>query len=108
MEPARAGGGLAARMDRAAALKLLESQHRFPSDHAFHVIVRGDPDDVAHVTAAVIAHGALEALGERLRAVPSAQGRYLSLRLSLPCADAEAVLEWYGLFARLERVVRYF
>jgi putative lipoic acid-binding regulatory protein len=40
--------------------------------------------------------------------VPSSKGTYLSLRLSLPCENADAVLDVYALLASLPGVIRYF
>ncbi len=95
-------------MDRAAAVALLHSQHSFPSDHAFHVIVRANDTDPALVSGAIADHFGLADLAGREARVPSSGGRYLSLRLTLPCTTAEAVLDAYALFARLPAVVRYF
>jgi putative lipoic acid-binding regulatory protein len=95
-------------MDRQAALLLLESQHRFPSDHRFHVIVRTDGGGADAVSAAIARHFGLGTLGAREERVPSRNGTYVSLRLSLPCANAEAVLDAYALLAQLPGVVRYF
>lgn len=96
------------RMDRQAALLLLESRHSFPSDHAFHVIVRAEGGAAGAVSAALAQHVGMAALGPCEARVPSRNGTYVSLRLSLPCADAAAVLDIYALLASLPEVVRYF
>ena len=91
-------------MDRAAAIALLESQHTFPSDHRFHVIVR--PAHAEEVLAAVAAHCALPHLDDRSERVPSRQGSYLSLRLTLPCTDAAFVLDTYAMLGAHPAVIR--
>ena len=96
------------RMDRDAARLLLESQHKFPSDHRFHVIVRAEELAITSDSAAIAAHCRLESLGAREERVPSSKGTYLSLRLSLPCENADAVLDVYALLASLPGVIRYF
>ena len=95
-------------MHRDAARLLLESQHKFPSDHRFHVIVRAEEHALTAVSAAIAAHCNLENLGAREARVPSSKGTYVSLRLSLPCDSADAVLDVYALLASLPGVIRYF
>jgi putative lipoic acid-binding regulatory protein len=95
-------------MDRQAALALLESQHRFPSDHPFHVIVRAEGGAPASVSSAIARHFGLDSLGAREERVASRKGTYVSLRLSLPCENAGVVLDTYALLASLPEVVRYF
>ncbi len=97
-----------ARMDRAAARLLLESQHSFPSDQRFHVIVRSAEGTADAVSAAIAAHCGLAVLGAREERVTSRAGNYTSLRLSLPCADADAVLDLYALFGGIPGIIRYF
>ena len=94
-------------MDRESAIALLESRHSFPSDHGFHVIVRADEAHIAVVTCAIAEHRGLDSLEGRLVTVPSKNGTYVSLRLSLPCASAADVLDVYARLATLEHVVRY-
>src|SRR5262245_56946529 len=86
---------------RRRAIELLEAEHDFPGDFSVAVIARNEEQ----VTAAVLA-AAAEGLGERLgegahEQHPSAQGKYVSHRLKVPCATAEAVL---ALYARLRAV----
>lgn len=107
MEPA-GRGRLGPRMDREAAVKLIESRHTFPSSPSFHVIVRADEADIEAVSAALAAQCGLPDLAGCCVRVPSRNGTYVSLRLALPCADAGAMLDIYALLARQERVVRYF
>lgn len=95
-------------MDRDAAIKVIESQHTFPSSPTFHVIVRGDEADIAAVSAALAAQCGLPDLEGRGVRVPSRNGTYVSLRLALPCADAGAMLDVYAVLARLDAVIRYF
>jgi putative lipoic acid-binding regulatory protein len=95
-------------MDRAAALALLEAQHQFPSDHAFHVIVRHEEDHVAEVASSIAALLGLPHLEDRIVRVPSREGTYVSLRMRLPCAEAATVLDVYARLGTLSVVVRYF
>jgi len=94
-------------MTRDAALALLRSQHTFPGDHTFHVIVRDQPGHVAQVSAALADACGLATLAGRVVEVPSRNGTYVSLRTTLPCPDAERVLDVYALLGTLPEVVRY-
>ena len=93
-------------MDRPTAIELLEANHTFPSDHAFRAIVRADPAHVEEVLASVAAFCALADLAERVERVPSSGGKWLSLRMALPCASAARVLEIYAHLQSLPQVVR--
>lgn len=95
-------------MDREAAILLLESTHSFPSNHPFHVIVRSDEAVIAEVSASIAALLGLEDLREHTVRVPSKQGTYTSLRLSLPCGSAAVVLDIYAHLTALPAVIRYF
>lgn len=86
---------------RRRAIELLEANHTFPGNISVSVIARNDDQVAARILAAASA-----ALGQPLPdaahdRVPSAQGKYVSHRLDVPCASAEAVLD---LFARLRAV----
>jgi putative lipoic acid-binding regulatory protein len=86
---------------RRRAIELLEANHTFPGDVSVSVIARNDEEVGARILAAASA-----ALGQPLTEAaherrPSAQGKYVSHRLNVPCASAEAVLD---LFARLRAV----
>ncbi len=86
---------------RRRAIDLLEANHAFPCSFSLSVIARSDDA----VEAALLAAAAV-GLGERLggdahHRKPSAHGKYVSHRLSVPCQTAEAVLD---LFARLRAV----
>lgn len=94
-------------MTRDAALDLLRSQHTFPGDHTFHVIVRDLPGHAAGVSAVLAGLCELESLAGRVVEVPSRNGTYLSLRMRLPCPDAERVLDVYAKLGELPEVVRY-
>jgi len=86
---------------RRRAIELLEANHTFPCDFSVSVIARNDePVTAAVLAAAAAAVGApLPESAHELR--PSAHGKYVSHRLSVPCMSAEAVL---GLYARLRAV----
>lgn len=95
-------------MDRETAIKLLESQHTFPSDHRFHVIVRTEQEDVDRVILRLAELSELPHLDGRVDSVPSRHGKYLSMRVTLPCPTAERVLEVYAHLSQMEWVIRYF
>lgn len=95
-------------MDRLAAIQLLESQHTFPSDHRFHVIVRAIQVDVDRVMTEMALHCGLPSLQDRVEFVPSRQGNYFSLRMTLPCQSAEAVLDVYARLQTFPEIIRYF
>lgn len=94
-------------MDRETSRTLLEQQHTFPSDHLFRVIVRADGTDADEVLADLSGFCGLVHLEDRVVRVPSREGKWLSLRLSLPCATADAVLDIYAHLATMPKVVRY-
>jgi putative lipoic acid-binding regulatory protein len=86
---------------RRRAIELLEANHVFPDDISVSVIARNEEEVAARILAAVDA-----VLGEPVAASaherhPSSQGKYVSHRLNVRCASAEAVLD---LFARLRAV----
>jgi putative lipoic acid-binding regulatory protein len=95
-------------MDRDAALKLLESHHKFPSDHFFQVIVRFQQADVDGVLLAIAQLVGLPDLDGRVESVFSRKGTYISLRMTLPCQTAEDVLSIYARLQELPQVIRYF
>ena len=95
-------------MDRDAALLLLESGHTFPSDHRFHVIVRAEEPHVEEVTTSIAGLLALPHLDDRIVRVPSPQGTYVSLRMSLPCESAAVVLDIYAHLSKHPLVIRHF
>jgi putative lipoic acid-binding regulatory protein len=79
------------------AVELLEANHTFPCEFSLSVITR---DDEA-VTAGVLAAAGVGDGGGRYERRASAQGKYVSHRLKVPCSSAEDVLR---LFARLRAV----
>jgi putative lipoic acid-binding regulatory protein len=86
---------------RRRAIELLEANHDFPGAFSFSVITRSDDAVEAAVLAAVAAEiGQPVGEGEHERR-PSQQGKYVSHRLNVPCASADAVL---ALYARLRAV----
>jgi putative lipoic acid-binding regulatory protein len=86
---------------RRRAIELLEAEHDFPLDFWVAVIARHDEETAAAVLAAA-AEGLGAPLGDEAHEQhPSAHGKYVSHRLKVPCASAEAVL---GLYARLRAV----
>ncbi len=93
-------------MDRLAAIALLEAHHTFPSDHPFRAIVRAEPADVEAVLASVALFCGLSDLPDRVERAPSSGGKWLSLRMALPCASAAQVLDIYAHLQALPQVVR--
>jgi putative lipoic acid-binding regulatory protein len=86
---------------RRRAIELLEAEHDFPGDFSVAVIARNE-ENVAAAVLAAAAEGLGGPLGEGAHEQrPSAHGKYVSHRLKVPCATAEAVL---GLYARLRAV----
>ncbi len=90
---------------RRRAIDLLEANHAFPGDFSLSVISRSDDA----VEAAILA-AAAEGLGGPLASDayerhPSAQGKYVSHRLRVPCASAEAVLALYARLRAVEGVI---
>jgi putative lipoic acid-binding regulatory protein len=94
-------------MDRDAAILLLESQHTFPSEHHFHIIVRSQQEHIDSVVASLARFCDLVDLNGRVQPVPSRQGSYVSLRTTLPCNSAAMVLDIYAHLQSLPEVVRY-
>lgn len=93
-------------MHRAEAIALLEAHHTFPTDHRFFAIVRAEPPAVEGVLASVAALCGLGDLGDRVERVPSSGGRWVSLRMTLPCPTATHVLDIYAHLQSLPQIVR--
>jgi putative lipoic acid-binding regulatory protein len=81
---------------RVRALELLKATIEFPCEYAISIIVRNEPDVVTAVRAAAEQGLAAPLSGDAYVEVPSRAGKYLSLRLRVPCADAVAVLELHA------------
>ena len=86
---------------RRRAIELLEANHVFPGNISVSVIARNDEEVAAGVLAAANAALDQPIAEEAHERHASAQGKYVSHRLNVPCASAEAVLD---LFARLRAV----
>jgi hypothetical protein len=91
--------------DRRRAIDLLEANHVFPGDYAVSVIALNAEEVTAAVIAAVQAGlpGPLDEAAHEAR--PSAQGKYVSHRLTVPVADAEGVLALYARLRGIEGVI---
>jgi putative lipoic acid-binding regulatory protein len=90
---------------RRRAIELLEANHVFPGTFSLSVIARGD-DAVEAAVLAAAAVGLDGPLGEGAhQRRPSAQGKYVSHRLSVPVASAEAVLELYARLRAVDGVI---
>ena len=91
-------GGDESAEHRRRAVALLEANHEFPCAFSVSVIARNEGAVEAAVLAAATAAGAPVTAHERK---PSGGGKYVSHRLTIPCATADEVLE---LFARVRAV----
>ena len=90
---------------RQRAIELLESQHDFPGDFTVAVIALNE-EKVAAAVLAAAAEGLGGPLGEGAHEQhPSAQGKYVSHRLKVPCASAEAVLVLYARLRAVDGVI---
>ena len=90
---------------RRRAIDLLEANHDFPGDFTVSVIARND-EVVAEAVLAAAAAGLGSPLGEGAHERhPSAHGKYVSHRLKVPCASAEAVLVLYARLRAVEGVI---
>ena len=86
--------------DRQRAIELLEANHVFPGDYSVSVIATNDDA----VEQAILAAAEVPGTPPRKpthEVRPSAQGKYVSHRLTVRCEDAEEVL---ALYARLRAV----
>jgi putative lipoic acid-binding regulatory protein len=90
---------------RARAIDLLEANHTFPGDYTFSVVARNEQEVATAVLAAI--EGALG------RPLPpgsvdrreSAQGRYVSHRVTVTCLRADEVLAIYARVRTVDGVV---
>ena len=90
---------------RRRAIDLLEANHDFPGDFTVSVIARND-EGVSEAVLAAAAAGLGAPLGEGAHERhPSAHGKYVSHRLKVPCASAEAVLVLYARLRAVDGVV---
>jgi putative lipoic acid-binding regulatory protein len=94
-------------MDREAAKKLLEDHHSFPSDHTFRVIVRAEGPDADEVMADIARFCGLPDLHGRVTQAPSTGGKWVSLRIELPCESGDTVLDIYAHLSTLPKIARY-
>lgn len=90
---------------RRRAIELLEANHDFPGNFSVSVIARND-EAVAAAVLAAAAVGLDAPLGEGWHEQrPSVHGKYVSHRLNVPCASAEAVLVLYARLRAVEGVI---
>lgn len=88
---------------RERALALLLAHHTFPGPFEFRVVVRP-----VHRTTAVTAVASAVGGGDALLSVDekrSAQGNYVSLRITVQAESAHAVLDVYEVVRRVEGVL---
>ena len=90
-------------MERDDALELLRSNHDFPGEFQFRVVVR-PPATAKTVTAMVAAAGPgarVAAVDERL----SSKGTYVALHVTIEVRSAECVLDVYEVLGELDDVL---
>lgn len=80
--------------DEERLLALLQSTHTFPGPFFLSVITQNDPDVFVALRAAIEEDLASPGLDWETR--ESANAKYVSHRVSVPCADADAVLALYA------------
>jgi len=90
---------------RRRAIELLEANHDFPGDFTVSVIARND--DVVAEAVLAAARADLEAplAADAHEAHPSSHGKYVSHRIKIPCASAEAVLVLYARLRAVDGVI---
>jgi putative lipoic acid-binding regulatory protein len=89
---------------RQRAIALLEANHVFPTEYAVSVIAVNTDGVTQEIVAAVCAELEGPLPGEAHEVRPSAQGKYVSHRLAVPCANAEHVLRLYARLRAVEGV----
>jgi len=92
---------------RRRGIELLEANHVFPCSFSLSVIARKDDAVEAAVLAAAVGLDAPLGEGAHVRR-PSANGKYISHRLNVPCANAEAVLALYARLRAVDGVITIF
>ena len=92
---------------RRRGIELLEANHVFPCSFSLSVIARKDDTVEAAVLAAAVGLDAPLGEGAHVRR-PSANGKYISHRLNVPCANAEAVLALYARLRAVDGVITIF
>ena len=92
---------------RRRGIELLEANHAFPCNFSLSVIARKDDAVEAAVLAAAVGLDAPLGEGAHERR-PSANGKYVSHRLNVPCASAEAVLALYARLRAVDGVITIF
>lgn len=90
---------------RQRAIELLEANHEFPGPFSLSVIARNDETVTAGVLAAASVGVDPAAVSDRHERKPSAGGKYVSHRLTVPTASAEAVLDLYARLRAVEGVI---
>jgi putative lipoic acid-binding regulatory protein len=90
---------------RQRAIDLLEANHQFPGPFSLSVIARNDEAVTAAVLAAASVGVDPAQVTDRHERKPSAGGKYVSHRLTVPAASAEAVLDLYARLRAVEGVI---
>lgn len=92
--------------ERDRLVGLIEASHAFPGPFFFSTILRNDPDVADTVRAAFAAHFECTIAETAWAAQPSAGGRYVSLRITLPCQTASQVAGMYERLHAIDGVVK--
>jgi putative lipoic acid-binding regulatory protein len=90
---------------RQRAIELLEANHEFPGPFSLSVIARNDEEVTAAVLAAASAGAEPSQVIDRHERKPSAGGKYVSHRLTIPVASAAAVLDLYARLRAVDGVI---
>lgn len=88
-------------MERERALALLRNTHEFPGSYELRVVIHPHGRTTVLSLVAAVDRVNVHSVDEKA----SAQGRYVSLRISLAVADAEDVLAVYDLLRGHPHVV---
>ena len=87
-------------MDRDSALALLDSQHEFPGEFEFRVVVPPNKKELTVSAIAAAAGGRVLHVGERF----SRTKKYVALQVRIHVGSAERVLEVYEVIKSLDYV----
>jgi putative lipoic acid-binding regulatory protein len=90
---------------RQRAIELLEANHEFPGPFSLSVIARNDEAVTAAVVAAASVGVEPAQVTDRHERKPSAGGKYVSHRLTVPVASAAAVLDLYARLRAVDGVI---
>lgn len=91
--------------DHQRSIELLEANHVFPGAYSFSIIALNDPGVSAAILSAIEAEVGAPVEDSAREARPSAQGKYVSHRLTVHCAAAAQVLDLYARVRTIQGVI---